>query len=341
MGLRRVDGATRRRDIVARQLDAMGAERYVVGVHNRPEDRMWRPSNLSAQQVLGLDRTFAALNIRGRDLYIGPFHNGGLILLDDLPPNGLRRLRDDEMFPALVVETSPGNFQAWIRVAPEALPADLATAVSRELAVRYGGDRGSVGGEHLGRLAGYTNQKPNRTLPDGRQPWVRLHEAEGRPAPAADRLLDDVWSRLEAERRTEPLEAVRSADGRSWEVLDTRPARDGADGVALRAEYLAQEFAVRVARVLDRQQERNGKLDYSAADWAVIGTMHERYPWLSTAQLAQAMRMGSPRLDERHARHIADYVGRTVVKAVRVKAEQRARNGSESGRPANEYAQAR
>jgi hypothetical protein len=47
----------------------------------------------------------------------------------------------------------------------------------------------------------------------------------------------------------------------------------------------------------------------------VIATMHERYPSLSTAQLAQAMRMGSPNLEERHHGHVADYVGRTVIKS--------------------------
>jgi hypothetical protein len=111
------------------------------------------------------------------------------------------------------------------------------------------------------------------------------------------------------------------------EVLDTHPAREGATGLQLRPEYLAQEFAIRAARILERQRERGDRPDYSAADWAVVGTMHERYPWLSTAQLAQAMRMGSPRLEERHAGHVADYVGRTVIKAVRAQQEQHARDG--------------
>jgi hypothetical protein len=116
-----------------------------------------------------------------------------------------------------------------------------------------------------------------------------------------------------------------------WEALDTRPAREGATGIHLRPEYLAQEFAVRAARVLERQRERGGRLDYSAADWAVLATMHERYPWLSSAQLAQAMRLGSPRLEERHPGHVAEYVGRTVVKSVRAQQEQHARDGPAEG----------
>jgi hypothetical protein len=196
----------------------------------------------------------------------------------------------------------------------------------------------------IGRLAGFINMKPTRTLPDGRHPWVRLHEAEGRLAPAGERLLEEVRTRLEAGRTSHPQSAAAGRDGRGWEALDTRPAREGAGGVQLRPEYLAQEFAVRAARVLERQRERGGKPDYSAADWAVIGTMHERYPWLSAAQLAQAMRMGSPRLEERHPGHVAEYVGRTVVKAVRAQQEQHARDGPAEGvgrRAADDHAHAR
>jgi hypothetical protein len=145
----RGNGTARRCEIIARQLRAMGAERYVVGVHHRAEGRMWRLTNLSAAQVLEHEREFARLNVAGRDIYIGVVGNGGLILVDDLSRAEIDRLRADGLAPALVVETSPANYQAWIRVASGELPKELATAVSRELAVRYGGDKGSIGGEHL------------------------------------------------------------------------------------------------------------------------------------------------------------------------------------------------
>jgi hypothetical protein len=331
MAVERIDAATRRRETISRQLEAMGSPRYVLAVHHRAEDRMYRLANLSAEQVLAREREFAGLNMRGRDIYIAPVRNAGLILIDDLPVETLARLRADGLAPALAVETSPANYQAWVRVAPEELPRALATAVSRELAVQYGGDRGSVGGEHLGRLAGYTNQKVNRMLPDGQHPWVRLHEAEGRQAPRAVHLVDEVRAQLERARQAHPFSVAQVDDGRAWQHLSTQPARDGAPTVSLTPEYLAQEFAVRAARVLERQRERDGRMDYSAADWAVIATMHERYPGLSTAQLAQAMRMGSPNIDERHRGHVADYVGRTVIKAVRAQQELHARDGPVEG----------
>ena len=178
-----------------------------------------------------------------------------------------------------------------------------------------------MGADHLGRLAGYSNRKEQRTLPDGRHPWVRLHEAEGRLAPAAEPFLAEVRAAMTAERAAPPPDRVQDEPGHGRRVLDTQPARTDATGPALTPAYLAQEFGVRAARILERQQARDGRVDPSAADWAVVGTMHERYPWLSAAQLAQAMRTGSPRIEERHRGHVADYVGRTVVKALRAQRE--------------------
>src|SRR5487761_992327 len=137
-------GAAERHREIERQLAAMGVDRYVVGVHHRAEGRMWRLANLTAHQVIEHERAFASLNLRGRDIYIAPVHNGGLILVDDLPETTLQRMRADGLAPALSVETSPTNYQVWVRLASESLPRELATSVSRELALRYGGDRGSV-----------------------------------------------------------------------------------------------------------------------------------------------------------------------------------------------------
>ena len=118
------DIATWRHETVERQLAAMAAPHYVVGVHHRAEDRMWRLANLTADQVLEHEREFARLNVRGRDIYIAPVHNAGLVLIDDIAHTVLAQLYADNLPPALVVETSPANFQAWLRLAPEAMPRD-------------------------------------------------------------------------------------------------------------------------------------------------------------------------------------------------------------------------
>ncbi|PYT22260.1 MAG: hypothetical protein DMG58_30520 [Acidobacteria bacterium] len=54
----------------------------------------------------------------------------------------------------LVVETSPSNFQAWLKH-PEPLDKQLSTAAARTLAERFGGDVGAADWRHFGRLSGF------------------------------------------------------------------------------------------------------------------------------------------------------------------------------------------
>ncbi len=56
--------------------------------------------------------------------------------------------------------------------------------------------------------------------------------------------------------------------------------------------------------------------DLSRVDWVIILSLVYAFQDVSAAELAQAMYEGSPRLYERKAGHVADYVQRTVAKAV-------------------------
>jgi hypothetical protein len=80
--------------------------------------------------------------------------------------------------PALVVETSPRNFQAWLQHG-STLDKALSTAVAKTLAKRFHGDQGSADWRHFGRLAGFTNRKEKHRQPEGYFPYVRLTDATG------------------------------------------------------------------------------------------------------------------------------------------------------------------
>jgi hypothetical protein len=82
----------------------------------------------------------------------------------------LTAMRDNGHEPCVVIETSPGHLQAWVWVSRRPLPPNVATPVSRHLARLYQADRASADWRHVGRLAGFTNQKPQRRLPNGLSP---------------------------------------------------------------------------------------------------------------------------------------------------------------------------
>ena len=187
----------RTRIAVERQIAAMAADVFEVGLFkprlpgdtsNEPEmlPRVW-----DRETLLGSIGWLCFQNARGRNIYVRPKGEHHLSLVDDLTADAIRKMKADGFAPAVVVETSPGNFQAWLNHG-EVLPKQLSTLAARALAVRYGGDKGAADWRHFGRLSGLTNRKVRHRGDDGRYPFVRLIEATGRPYTERTKFLQQV-----------------------------------------------------------------------------------------------------------------------------------------------------
>lgn len=131
-------------------------------------------------------------NYDGRNIYVRPKGEHNLSLVDDLTIVTIAEMTRSGFTPAAVVETSPGNFQAWLKH-PEQLSKELGTAAARALAQKFGGDRGAADWRHFGRLAGFTNRKlSRRDAETGLYPFVKLIQATGETFPEASRFLAQV-----------------------------------------------------------------------------------------------------------------------------------------------------
>jgi len=231
--------------------------------------------------------------------------------VDDLTARAVAQLRYNGVGPAVVTETSPGNYQAWIRLAPGPIPEAVATAAARALARQYGGDPASAHWRHMGRLAGFTNQKPSRMIVDGPyqglQPFVLLREATGRIAPAGPALLARAHEQLAHEQAArEPTRAAPSHD-----ILpDLALAERKSD--AAEAGRLAALYRERAAWLGQRTSGEPLGADLSRLDWAVARDLARQGH--APEVVAGAVRVGSPRLEERKAGHVDEYVARTVSK---------------------------
>ena len=117
----------------------------------------------------------AGRNASGSSIYIRParaLEAHCWILVDDLTEERIQRqIRAHP--PAIIVETSPDNYQSWIQL-ETAVPVGIRTSIARTLARTYGGDPGGVGGNQFGRLPGTTNRKPSRRLATGQYPFATL-----------------------------------------------------------------------------------------------------------------------------------------------------------------------
>ncbi|MGH9550857.1 MAG: DNA-primase RepB domain-containing protein, partial [Terriglobales bacterium] len=129
-------------EAVKRQVQAMGARRFEIGVFDASSERMilrvWdRDTVLKSIAWLRYE------NLKGRNIYIRPAGEHHLSLMDDLNASAVQKMKREGFAPALVVETSPGNFQAWLHHA-KILEKSLSTAVAKALAKELQGDQGSA-----------------------------------------------------------------------------------------------------------------------------------------------------------------------------------------------------
>ncbi|WP_258370320.1 RepB family DNA primase, partial [Serratia marcescens] len=109
----------------------------------------------SAAEVLQNTPWLKRMNAQGNDVYIRPAEQErhGLVLVDDLSEFDLDDMKAEGREPALVVETSPKNYQAWVKVA-DAAGGELRGQIARTLASEYDPDLARAATRHHGLSAG-------------------------------------------------------------------------------------------------------------------------------------------------------------------------------------------
>ena len=184
---------------VISQVSAMECEVFEIGLFKADAQPMMLPRTWDAETLVRSINWLKRQNLAGRNIYIRPSGEHHLSLVDDLKPGAVLAMKQCGFQPALVIETSPGNFQAWLKH-PERLSKELGTAAARALAEKFGGDTGAADWRHFGRLAGFTNRKAKYIdVQTGLYPFVRLAEASGKVYPRAEEFLSEVRARLERE----------------------------------------------------------------------------------------------------------------------------------------------
>lgn len=290
---------------VRRQIAAMPHELYLVRlIHSRtrrafPGERLWTAAQLIHPATL---RFLRVRNREGCDVYIQPYaenRNAGYILvdLDHSRPPIVETMRADGLTPCLVLETSPGNLQAWLHVSPAPLEPAVATSIGKQLARRYGGDLASTDWRHLGRLAGFTNQKPQRRNGRGYAPWVKVLFAHPGLVAQGAALLHAAQRSLSGPPK---LVLASCARGPILDAVDDDPAVGGA--AHLYANWLHR------LRILE---------SFPQPDWSIADKWiaKELLRWgMPAPQAAAILRAGSPGFPRRHS-DPDDYLRRTLARA--------------------------
>jgi hypothetical protein len=299
---------------IRRQLTAMPNKFYLIRlIHSverkpAPGQRLWTAQELAGDRGVGLLR---ANNRLGFNVYLWPYaehRNAGYIFLDldHAHPHVLEDMRIHGHEPCVVVETSPGHLQAWVRISTTPLPPALATTVGRILAERYGGDRASIDWRHLGRLAGFSNLKPAICALTGIAPTVQVVHAEPILASAAQKTLAAAqeWQALYA-KPTAPIDPATSAVLRAREVGAAPPPRRGItpQGAAAVYQRWLQRWRIR---------ERFPQPDWNIVDLWLASKLLAQHT--APAQVMEILRLGSPGFPRNHG-DAEDYLRRTLARA--------------------------
>jgi hypothetical protein len=294
---------------IRRQLAAMPHDLYLVRlIHHAtrtafPGERLWTAAQLGQESTV---RFLRVRNREGCDVYLQPYAdnwNAGYILLDLDHTNAatLERMRADGHQPCVVLQTSPGHLQAWIQVSAVCLEPAVATAIARQLAHTYSGDLASADWRHLGRLAGFTNQKPLRRQSNGYAPWVRLLHAQVGLATNGAVLVQA------AERHIRCIPSTVTATGSLPGPLACELVVPASCTPAA-ASDIYQAWLQRL-----RIPQRFPHPDWSIADkWIAKELLRQGTP---VAAVADLLREGSPGFPRHHA-DPQNYLRRTLARAL-------------------------
>lgn len=285
-----------------RQLAAMPHDLYLVRViHSQtrrafPGERLWTAIQLLNPATV---RFLRVRNREGCDVYIQPYsdsQNAGYIFvdLDRADSQVIAQMRSDGHDPCVVLQTSPGHLQAWVHVADSRLEPSIATIVARQLAYRYNADPASADWRHLGRLAGFTNQKLSRRNYLGYGPWVKVVHAAAGLAPNREALLQSAMSLY----RPASDSAVSTHNSNSTSDHEPEPA----------AAAEIYQHCLRRWRIAER---------FAQPDWSIVDLWVARYllhQGLPAAAVEAVLRLASPQFPRRHGK-ADDYLRRTIARA--------------------------
>lgn len=266
------------RTAVERQLRGLGLARVEVSVIGGDRDHV---RTMTPTEILADLPRLRRANAAGCSILVrGPRdEDHDLVLVDDLPPVTIAaRMAADGVAPAVLIETSPGQGQVWVKLG-EPTPAPVRHEIARALMERYGGDPGAVDPHQAGRLAGFTNPKPERRGTRG-APFVLLHSYAGRVAQAARDLLATARAAVTGREPVRPIQPAPHAPE------------------ALVGWWLRERDAAPEPR------------DLSAVDW---GLTHRA---LDAGHAPEDVAAALEAASDRKGRHAADYAARTTGKAV-------------------------
>ena len=227
----------------------------------------------------------------------------GLILVDDIDAITLEDMKANGFEPACVVETSHKNMQAWVDIGADTTP-ELKTIMAKSLASHFKADMASAESKHYGRLAGFTNRKPEHLSQKG-YPYCLCRESTGFTAVKSEALRSMASETLK-ERKLENESFNKLENIKSQNTIGNRET----DPDKAYRYYFKQW--------IDQQPKFSfSPMDFSKGDYAVACRMlvEGGINKSNIDKIVNSMKQHSPNIKERKQNGMDSYAVRTVLNA--------------------------
>lgn len=284
---------------VNNQLRAMRCKTYDIGLRLDGRKGMMNYNNLGESEIKKRIEWLKAKNREGEHVYIRPHTSNGLILVDDLTQQTINIMQTQGVAPACTIETSPNNFQTWIRISETEIDCALATQIAKNLASRFGADPASADYHHYGRLAGFTNRKPCYVNSNGQYPYTKVNGTRtGRICSEAKSIITEAKESLR--NRAQELVIASKTTNLTSTIAQTRKGDP-------EAEYERQAAII--------ESRYSPKVDCSRLDWMITRSM--LLMGFNQEQISQAMLAHSPNLKNRKGDYAEGYINLTLANATK------------------------
>ena len=265
-----------------------------------------------------LQRMGEIVRIQARDenIYFTPLsHDKHHILIDDMNEESLKKFWEDGYRPAIILRSSPGNFQCVLTIKKlgNEFDRDVGNRLAERLNREYG-DKKLSGCIHPHRAPGFENRKPKHRREDGQYPKVKLLYAARRECVKTLKLSEEIAREIE-------LAAKAQRERRKKEEKERRSmARPGSPIAAYHAHlanirrHLAVDDASRVDSMIALRMRATGH-DQGAIEEAIracareMRGTEERRDWNRYAErtAAYAFSVAGDHSLERHRNYVAHW----------------------------------
>jgi hypothetical protein len=196
------------------------------------------------------------LNSRGENIYLTPLSDKYyFILVDDLSKENLEWFLKDGFKPCAILESSPENFQAILKIPKNETENEIGNKLIRNLNQTYG-DPNLAGVIHPHRAPGFYNQKEKYKI-NNESPSVNLVYVESTTCEKSIKLFEEIKKELLSKEKEKKIE-LKNENKMKLNSIDP--------GSAYKAHI--ENIAENLLKKNDQQN-----LDWSRLDWMAAQRM--------------------------------------------------------------------